>query len=174
MNKSFTLYFEYIKLLNKDFEQTTFNNIMVAVNVISILVVNSLVLIWLKSKVTKGMIWCWWWRSWCCPRRSETGPWWTWWWCLTVWPTWWWLSASSPPTPSRSSARPGSAPPSISTGPSHTSLTGHNIAIPFQCDQLLFLRLIPIVVVIFRMLMICHVDFCHKHGEKVIRDQLLR
>ena len=56
MNKSFTLYFEYIKLLNKDFEQTTFNNIMVAVNVISILVVNSLVLIWLKSKVTKGMI----------------------------------------------------------------------------------------------------------------------
>ena len=56
MNKSFTLYFEYIKLLNKDFEQTTFNNIMVAVNVISILVVKSLVLIWLKSKVTKGMI----------------------------------------------------------------------------------------------------------------------
>ena len=55
-NKSFTLYFEDIKLINKDFEQTTFNNIMVAVNVISILVVNSLVLIWLKSKVTKGMI----------------------------------------------------------------------------------------------------------------------
>ena len=52
-NKSFTLYFEDIKLINKDFEQTTFNNIMVTVNIISILVVNSLVLIWLKSKVTK-------------------------------------------------------------------------------------------------------------------------
>ena len=52
-NKSFTLYFEDIKLINKDFEQTTFNNIMVSVNIISILVVNSLVLIWLKSKVTK-------------------------------------------------------------------------------------------------------------------------
>ena len=51
--KSFTLYFEDIKLINKDFEQTTFNNIIVAVNIISILVVNSLVLIWLKSKVTK-------------------------------------------------------------------------------------------------------------------------
>ena len=37
-----------------------------------------------------------------------------------------------------------------------------------------FLRFIPLVVVIFRMLMVCHVDFCHKHGEKVIRDQLLR
>ena len=54
-NISFTLYFEDIKLLNKDFEQTTFNNIMVTVNVISILVVNSLVLIWLKSKVTKDI-----------------------------------------------------------------------------------------------------------------------
>ena len=54
-NISFTLYFENIKLLNKDFEQTTFNNIMVTVNVISILVVNSLVLIWLKSKVTKDI-----------------------------------------------------------------------------------------------------------------------
>ena len=52
-NKSFTLYFEDIKLINKDFEQTTFNNIMVSVNIITILVVNSLVLIWLKSKVTK-------------------------------------------------------------------------------------------------------------------------
>ena len=52
-NTSFTLYFEDIKLINKDFEQTTFNNIMVSVNIISILVVNSLVLIWLKSKVTK-------------------------------------------------------------------------------------------------------------------------
>ena len=52
-NKSFTLYFEDIKLINKDFEQTTFNNIMVSVNIISILVVNSLVLIWLKSKVSK-------------------------------------------------------------------------------------------------------------------------
>ena len=50
-NTSFTLHFEDIHLLNKDFEQTTFNNIMVTVNVISILVVNSLVLIWLKSKV---------------------------------------------------------------------------------------------------------------------------
>ena len=54
-NISFTLYFEDIKLLNKDFEQTTFNNIMVTVNVISILVVNSLVLIWLKSKVAKDI-----------------------------------------------------------------------------------------------------------------------
>ena len=52
-NISFTLYFEDIKLLNKDFEQTTFNNIMVTVTIISILVVNSLVLIWLKSKVLK-------------------------------------------------------------------------------------------------------------------------
>ena len=50
-NMSFTLYFENIKLLNKDFEQTTFNNIMVTVTIVSILVVNSLVLIWLKSKV---------------------------------------------------------------------------------------------------------------------------
>ena len=52
-NTSFTLYFENIKLLNKDFEQTTFNNIMVTVTIFSILVVNSLVLIWLKSKVLK-------------------------------------------------------------------------------------------------------------------------
>ena len=37
-----------------------------------------------------------------------------------------------------------------------------------------FLRFIPLVVVIFRMMMVCHVDFCHKHGEKLIRDQLLR
>ena len=54
-NTSFTLHFEDIHMLNKDFEQTTFNNIMVTVNVISILVVNSLVLIWLKSKVTKDI-----------------------------------------------------------------------------------------------------------------------
>ena len=52
-NTSFTLYFEDIKLLNKDFEQTTFNSVMVTVNIISILTVNSLVLIWLKSKVIK-------------------------------------------------------------------------------------------------------------------------
>ena len=52
-NISFTLYFEDIKLLNKDFEQTTFNNIMVTVTIFSILLVNSLVLIWLKSKVIK-------------------------------------------------------------------------------------------------------------------------
>ena len=50
-NISLTLHFEDIKLLNKDFEQTTFNNIMVTVTIVSILVVNSLVLIWLKSKV---------------------------------------------------------------------------------------------------------------------------
>ena len=50
-NTSFTLYFEDIKFLNKDFEQTTFNIVMVTVNITSILAVNSLVLIWLKSKV---------------------------------------------------------------------------------------------------------------------------
>ena len=52
-NTSFTLYFEDIRLLNKDFEQTTFNSVMVTVNIISILAVNSLVLIWLKLKVIK-------------------------------------------------------------------------------------------------------------------------
>ena len=44
----------------------------------------------------------------------------------------------------------------------------------FNVISHLFLRLIPLVVVIFRMMMVCHVDFCHKHGEKLIRDQLLR
>ena len=70
----------------------------------------------------------------CCPRRSETGPWWMWWCCWTVSPTWWWVSASSPHTPSGSSARPGSASPSTFTGPSHTSSTGDSIP-PSQCHQ---------------------------------------
>ena len=33
-------------------------------------------------------------------------------------------------------------------------------------------RLIPCVVVMYRMLMVCHVEFCCNHGEKVIRDRL--
>ena len=35
-------------------------------------------------------------------------------------------------------------------------------------------RVIPLVVVIYRVLMVCHVEFCFKHGEKVIRDKLFR
>ena len=54
-NTSFTLHFEDIHMLNKDFEQTTFNNIMVTVTIVSILIVNSLVLIWLKSKVNEDL-----------------------------------------------------------------------------------------------------------------------
>ena len=35
-------------------------------------------------------------------------------------------------------------------------------------------RMIPIVVVLYRVLMVCHSDFCLKHGERVIRDQLFK
>ena len=35
-------------------------------------------------------------------------------------------------------------------------------------------RMIPLVVVIYRVLMVCHVDFCMRHGEKIIRDKLFR
>ena len=31
---------------------------------------------------------------------------------------------------------------------------------------------VPLVVVMYRMLMVCHVEFCCNHGEKVIRDRL--
>ena len=34
--------------------------------------------------------------------------------------------------------------------------------------------MIPLVVVIYRVLMVCHVDFCMRHGEKIIRDKLFR
>ena len=37
-----------------------------------------------------------------------------------------------------------------------------------------FFRMIPIVVVVYRVLMVCHSDFCLKHGERVIRDQLFK
>ena len=30
------------------------------------------------------------------------------------------------------------------------------------------------MVVVYRVMMVCHVDFCYKHGEKQIRDQLCR
>ena len=30
------------------------------------------------------------------------------------------------------------------------------------------------VVVVYRVLMVCYVDFCYTHGEKQIRDQLCR
>ena len=35
-------------------------------------------------------------------------------------------------------------------------------------------RIIPVVVVVYRVLMVCYVDFCYTHGEKQIRDQLCR
>ena len=33
-------------------------------------------------------------------------------------------------------------------------------------------RLIPWAVVVYRVLMVCHVELCCNHGEKVIRDRL--
>ena len=35
-------------------------------------------------------------------------------------------------------------------------------------------RVIPLTVVLYRVLMVCHVEFCYNHGEKVIRDKLFR
>ena len=35
-------------------------------------------------------------------------------------------------------------------------------------------RVIPVTVVLYRVLMVCHVEFCYNHGEKVIRDKLFR
>ena len=35
-------------------------------------------------------------------------------------------------------------------------------------------RVIPVVVVLYRVMMVCHVEFCLRHGEKVIRDKLFR
>ena len=35
-------------------------------------------------------------------------------------------------------------------------------------------RTIPVVVVVYRVMMVCHVDFCYTRGEKQIRDQLCR
>ena len=35
-------------------------------------------------------------------------------------------------------------------------------------------RIIPLTVVLYRVLMVCHVDFCFKYGEKNIRDILFR
>ena len=35
-------------------------------------------------------------------------------------------------------------------------------------------RMIGLVVVAYRVLMVCHVEFCMRHGEKVIRDKLIR
>ena len=35
-------------------------------------------------------------------------------------------------------------------------------------------RVIPLTVVLYRVLMVCHVEFCYNHGEKVIRDKLCR
>ena len=34
--------------------------------------------------------------------------------------------------------------------------------------------MIPIVVVVYRVLMVCHSNFCLRHGERVIRDRLFR
>ena len=35
-------------------------------------------------------------------------------------------------------------------------------------------RIIALTVVLYRVLMVCHVEFCHRHSEKVIRDKLFR
>ena len=35
-------------------------------------------------------------------------------------------------------------------------------------------RMIALVVVAYRVLMVCHAEFCMRHGEKVIRDKLFR
>ena len=35
-------------------------------------------------------------------------------------------------------------------------------------------RIIPLTVILYRVLMVCHVDFCYKYGEKNIRDFLFR
>ena len=35
-------------------------------------------------------------------------------------------------------------------------------------------RIIPVLVVFYRVVMVCHVDFCCRHGEKTIRDRLVR
>ena len=35
-------------------------------------------------------------------------------------------------------------------------------------------RIISLTVVLYRVLMVCHVEFCYRHGEKVIRDKLFR
>ena len=36
------------------------------------------------------------------------------------------------------------------------------------------IRIIPLTVVVYRVLMVCHVEFCYNHGEKVLRDTLFR
>ena len=41
-------------------------------------------------------------------------------------------------------------------------------------DVSLVLRIIPLTVVLYRVLMVCHVDFCFRYGEKNIRDILFR
>ena len=35
-------------------------------------------------------------------------------------------------------------------------------------------RIIPLTVVVYRVLMVCHVEFCYHRGEKSIRDALFR
>ena len=37
-----------------------------------------------------------------------------------------------------------------------------------------FNRIVSLAVVMYRYLMVCHADFCHNKGEKVIRVELLR
>ena len=37
-----------------------------------------------------------------------------------------------------------------------------------------FFRIIPTIVVIYRVVMVCHVDIGYKYGERRIRDMLLR
>ena len=35
-------------------------------------------------------------------------------------------------------------------------------------------RIIPLTVVLYRVMMVCHVEFCYQHGEKYVRDILFR
>ena len=35
-------------------------------------------------------------------------------------------------------------------------------------------RIIPLVVVFYRYLMVCHVDICYNYGEKIIKNKLIR
>ena len=35
-------------------------------------------------------------------------------------------------------------------------------------------RIIPLTVVLYRVMMVCHVEFCYHHGEKYVRDILFR
>ena len=47
----------------------------------------------------------------------------------------------------------------------------------YYCYIVIFIfliRIIPLTVVVYRVLMVCYVEFCYNRGEKVIRDCLCR